>query len=46
MAKKDGNTSGIRTGGLVCSIIGLVGGAFVFVACVACAGLLAGLGTL
>ena len=39
-SKKDGFEGGIRTGGFVCSLIGLIGGALVFVACVACVGLL------
>ncbi len=37
-SKKAGFDGGTRTAGLVLSIIGLVGGALVFVACVACAG--------
>lgn len=36
-SKKAGFSGGIRTAGLVCSIIGLVGGALVLIACVACA---------
>ena len=36
-AKKKGFDGGVRTSGLVLSIIGLVGGAVAFVACVACA---------
>ena len=36
-AKKAGFDGGMRVAGLVLSIIGLVGGAIVFVACVACA---------
>lgn len=35
-AKKQGCNDGIRVGGLVCSIIGLIGGSIVFIACVAC----------
>lgn len=38
-AKKAGNSSGIRTAGFVLSIISLIVGALVFVACVACVGL-------
>ncbi|WP_204469521.1 hypothetical protein [Bifidobacterium pullorum] len=43
-AKKAGFDGGIRTAGFVLSIIALAGGALVFVACVACVGLLAGVG--
>lgn len=43
-AKKDGNTSGVNTAGFVLSLISLIGGAIVFLACVACAGTLAGIG--
>lgn len=43
-AKKDGNTEGIRTAGFVLSLIALIGGAIVFLACVACAGSLAAIG--
>ncbi len=43
-AKKAGFEGGIRTGGFVCSLIGLIGGALVFVACVACVGLLGAAG--
>ena len=39
-AKVAGNVSGIRTAGFVLNIIGLIGGAIIFVACVACAGAL------
>lgn len=39
-AKKQGFNGGIRTAGFVLSIIGLVGSAIVFIACVACVGLL------
>jgi hypothetical protein len=39
-SKKAGFTGGIRTAGFVLSLIGLVGGAIVLVACVACVGLL------
>ncbi len=43
-AKKAGFEGGIRTAGFVLSIIGLIGGALVFVACVACAGLIGAAG--
>jgi hypothetical protein len=36
-AKKAGFSGGIQTGGFVCSLIGIIGSAIVFVACVACA---------
>ena len=39
-AKKAGFMGGIRTGGFVCSIIGVIGSAIVLVACVACVGVL------
>lgn len=39
-AKKAGYEGGIRTAGFVLSLIGLIGGGIVFVACVACAGVL------
>lgn len=39
-AKKQGFNGGIRTAGFVLSIIGLVGSAIVFIACVACVGVL------
>ena len=35
-AKKLGNTSTKRTAGFILSLIGLIGGSFVFIACVAC----------
>lgn len=38
-SKKAGFEGGIRKGGFVCSLIGLIGGAIVFVACVACVGI-------
>ena len=44
-AKKDGNTEGIRTAGFVLSLIALIGGAIVFLACVACVGGLAAIGS-
>ena len=37
-AKKAGYNGGMRTAGFVLSLIGLIGGAVFFVACVACAG--------
>lgn len=43
-SKKQGFDGGIRTAGFVLSLIGLIGGAFVFIACVACVGSLAALG--
>ena len=45
-AKKSGYTGGLATGGLVLSIIGLVGGAISFIACVACVGTLGAMGAL
>ena len=45
-AKNEGYYGGIRTAGFVCSLIGIIGGAFVFVACVACAGLIGAAGLL
>lgn len=44
-AKSDGNTEGIRTAGFVLSLITLIGGAIAFLACVACIGGLAALGS-
>ena len=47
MGKKDPAKKGMATAGLVCSIIGLVLGLLLYVACVACVGAAAsGLGTL
>ena len=43
-SKKEGFDGGIRTAGFVLSIIGLIGGALVFIACVACVGSLAAIG--
>ena len=37
-AKKAGFDGGLRTAGFVLSLIGLIGGALVFIACVACIG--------
>lgn len=39
-AKKAGFDGGIRTAGFVLSLVGLIGGAFFFIACVACVGTL------
>lgn len=39
-SKEAGYEGGDRTAGFVLSIIGLIGGAIVFIACVACAGLI------
>ena len=44
MAKKEGNNEGIRTAGFVLSLIALIGGTIVFLACVACVGGLAAIG--
>ena len=43
-AKKAGFEGSIRTAGFVLSLIGLIGGAFFFVACVACIGTLGAIG--
>ena len=43
-SKSLGFQGGLRTAGFVLSLIGLIGGALVFVACVACAGALASIG--
>lgn len=45
-AKKAGFEGGIRTAGFVLSLIGLIGGALFFVACVACAGAMGAAGLL
>ena len=45
-SKKAGFEGGMRTAGFVLSLIGLIGGALFFVACVACAGILASAGAL
>ena len=37
-AKSVGYEDGVRTAGFILSLIGVIGGALVFVACVACAG--------
>lgn len=39
-SKKAGFVGGMRTAGFVCSLIGVIGSALVFVACVACVGVL------
>ena len=38
-SKKLGNNSGVRTAGFVLSLVGLIGGAVIFLACVALVGL-------
>lgn len=43
-AKKAGFNGGIRTAGFVLSLIGLIGGAIFFAACVACVGALGSAG--
>ncbi|MCD7805287.1 MAG: hypothetical protein LUH03_09145 [Oscillospiraceae bacterium] len=43
-SKKSGFDGGMRTAGFVLSLISLIGGALVFVACVACAGIIGTLG--
>ena len=43
-AKKAGYNGGIRTAGFVLSLIGLIGGALFFVACIACVGVLGAAG--
>lgn len=45
-AKSQGYIGGMQTGGFVCSLIGLVLNATVFVACVACAGMFGAAGAL
>lgn len=45
-AKKAGFTGGMQTAGFVTSLLGLIFGALVFVACVACAGALGSMGAL
>ena len=45
-SKKMGFSGGILTAGFVLSIIGLIGGAIFFIACVACVGLVGAAGTL
>lgn len=44
MAKKEGNSEGIRTAGFVLSLIAIIGGAIAFLACVACVGGMAAIG--
>ena len=39
-AKALGNNTGVRKAGFILNLIGLIGGAVFFVACVACAGLI------
>lgn len=43
-AKKAGFVGGMQTAGFVLSLIGLIGGAIFFVACVACAGAIGAVG--
>ncbi len=43
-SKKEGYTDGIRTAGFVLSLIGLIGGGIVFIACIACIGALSAAG--
>ncbi|MCR4990402.1 MAG: hypothetical protein K6A38_06015 [Lachnospiraceae bacterium] len=43
-AKKANDTSGLRTAGFVLSLIGLIGGGIVLIACVACIGSLGSVG--
>lgn len=45
-AKREGYAGGMQTGGFVCSLIGLIGGALVLVACVACVGFIGTVGAL
>lgn len=44
MARKDLETKGMATAGMVCSIIALVLGILVFIACIACASAIASSG--
>ena len=43
-AKKSGSTGGMVTAGFICSLIGVIGSAIVFIACVACVGCVGCLG--
>lgn len=43
-SKAQGFEGDIRTAGFILSLVGLIGGAMFFIACVACVGTLAGLG--
>lgn len=45
-SKNEGYRGGLQTGGFVCSLIGLIVNATVFVACVACAGMFGAAGAL
>ncbi len=45
-AKKAGFKGGIQTAGFVCSLIGVIGGAIVLVACVVCVGILGTMGAI
>ncbi|MGP1348829.1 MAG: hypothetical protein ACTTK0_04215 [Stomatobaculum sp.] len=40
LGRKNPSQSGIATAGLVCSIVGLIMGLLVFIACMACVGIL------
>ena len=44
-ARKEGFEGGVRTAGFVLSLIGLIGGGVVLIACVACAGAVGALGS-
>ncbi len=44
-AKKQGYIGGIRTAGFVLSLIGVIGGAVLFMGCVACAGCIGAIGS-
>lgn len=43
-SKNAGFEGGIRTAGFVCSLIGLIGGAVIFIGCILCVGGLASIG--
>ncbi len=43
-AKKDGDNSGMRTAGFICSLVGVIGSAIIFLSCVACIGCLGAAG--
>lgn len=45
-AKNEGNTEGIRVAGFVLSLISLIGGSVVFLACIACVGSSAAIGSM
>lgn len=46
LARKQNPANGMATGGLVCSIIGVILGAITLIACVACVGGLGALGSI